>query len=66
MGIAGIHAIPMMITCMLQGTFCDMGIPRTFYEENICSVLRTNDSISFMQGLHGRFLAGNTTTVAAT
>ena len=38
MGIAGIHAIPMMITCMLQGTLCDTGIPRTLYGENICSV----------------------------
>ena len=37
MGITGIHAIPMMITCMLQGTLCDTGIPRTFYGENICS-----------------------------
>ena len=26
MGIMGIHAIPMMITCMLQGTLCDTGI----------------------------------------
>ena len=38
MGITGIHAIPMMITYMLQGTLCDTGIPRTFYGENICSV----------------------------
>ena len=38
MGITGIHAIPMMITCMLQGTLCDTGIPCTFYGENICSV----------------------------
>ena len=35
MGITGIHAIPMMITCMLQGTLCDTGIPCTFYGENI-------------------------------
>ena len=34
-GIAGIHAIPMMITRMLQGTLCDTGIPCTFYGENI-------------------------------
>ena len=33
MGITGIHAIPMMITCMLQGTLCDTGIPCTFYGE---------------------------------
>ena len=32
------HVIPMIITCMLQGTLCDMGIPRTFYGGNICSV----------------------------
>ena len=38
MGITGIHAIPMMITCMLQGTLCDTEIPCTFYGENICSV----------------------------
>ena len=38
MGITGIHAIPMMITCMLQGTLCDTGIPCTFYGGNICSV----------------------------
>jgi hypothetical protein len=38
MWIAGINAIPMMITCMLQGTFCNTGIPRTFYGGNICSV----------------------------
>ena len=31
MGITGMHAIPMMITCMLQGTLCDKGIPCTFY-----------------------------------
>ena len=38
MGITGVHAIPMMITCILQGTLCDTGIPCTFYGENICSV----------------------------
>ena len=27
-----------VITCMLQGTQCDTGIPYTFYGENICSV----------------------------
>jgi uncharacterized membrane protein len=35
----GIHAIPMMITCILQGTLCDTGIPCTFYGENICSAV---------------------------
>ena len=29
------HIIPMIITCMLQGTLCDTGIPRTFYGGNI-------------------------------
>ena len=33
------HVIPMIITCMLQGTLCDTGIPCTFYWENICSVI---------------------------
>ena len=28
----------MIITCLLQGIHCDTGIPRTFYEGNICSV----------------------------
>ena len=31
--------IPIPITCILQGTLCDTGIPYTFYGENICSVL---------------------------
>ena len=38
MGIFRQHVIPMIITCMLQGTLCDMGIPRTFYGGNIYSV----------------------------
>ena len=29
----------MMITCILQGTLCDTGIPCTLYGGNICSVL---------------------------
>ena len=33
------HVIPMIITCMLQGTLCDTGIPCTFYGGNICSVV---------------------------
>ena len=32
-GIAGIHAIPVIITCTLQGTPCDTGFPRNFYEK---------------------------------
>jgi hypothetical protein len=39
MGISGIPAIPMIITCLLQGILCDMGILRTFYGGKICSVL---------------------------
>ena len=38
MGIAGIHAIPIIYMSILQGTFCDTGIPHNFYGENICSV----------------------------
>ena len=38
MEISDIYVIPMIITCMLQGTLCDTGIPCTFYGENICSV----------------------------
>ena len=34
-----VYVIPMMITCILQGTLCDPGIPRTFYGGKICSVL---------------------------
>ena len=37
-GIAGIHAIPIIFMCILQGTFCDTGIHHNFYGENICSV----------------------------
>ena len=29
------HVIPMIITCMLQGTLCDTGILHTFYGGNI-------------------------------
>ena len=39
MGISGIPEIPMIITCLLQGTLCDTGIPCTFYGGKICSVL---------------------------
>ena len=34
-----LHAIPIIFMCILQGTFCDTGIPRTFYGGNICSVV---------------------------
>ena len=30
-GISGVHVIPVIIIYTLQGMFCDMGIPRTFY-----------------------------------
>ena len=36
-GIEGIHAIPIIFMCILQGTFCDTGIPCTFYGGNVCS-----------------------------
>ena len=38
MGISDIHVFSITITCLLQGTLCDTGIPCTFYGENICSV----------------------------
>ena len=38
MGILDIHVFPITITCLLQGTLCNTGIPCTFYGENICSV----------------------------
>ena len=43
MGISGIPAIPMIITCLLQGILCDTGIPRTFYGGKICSVGQENN-----------------------
>ena len=39
MGISYKHATPMIITYILQGTICDMGIPRTLYGGKICRVL---------------------------
>ena len=36
--ISGVHVIPIIITCTLQGMFCDTGIPLTFYGGKICSV----------------------------
>ena len=38
-GISGKNVIPVIITCTLQGMFCDTGIPHTFYGGKICSVL---------------------------
>ena len=37
--------IPVIITCTLQGTPCDTGIPHTFYGENICSVVKSEESL---------------------
>ena len=37
MGISGIPAIPMIITCLLQGILCDTGIPVLFMGEK-CAV----------------------------
>ena len=42
MGISGIPTIPMIITCLLQGTLCDTGIPCTFYGGKICSAVMVN------------------------
>ena len=36
-GISGIHVIPVIIICTLQGMFCNTGIPCTFYGGKICS-----------------------------
>ena len=44
MGISGIPAIPMIITCLLQGTLCNTGIPRTFYGGKICSAEELSSS----------------------
>ena len=48
MGISGIPAIPMIITCLLQGTPCNTGIPRTFYGGKIRSVSAKNKTKSFL------------------
>ena len=37
-GISGVHVIPGIITCTLQGRFCDTGIPRIFHGGKICIV----------------------------
>ena len=34
-----------MITCMLQATLCDTGIPCTFYGENVCSVEKVTNTV---------------------
>ena len=34
-GISGVHVIPVIITCTLQGMFCDMGIPAISMGENL-------------------------------
>ena len=50
MGISGIPAIPMIITCLLQGILCDTGIPRTFYGGNICSAqMEIQEKLGVMQ-----------------
>ena len=48
MGISCILAIPMIITCLLQGILCDTGIPRTFHGGKICSVEASNTSKQFL------------------
>ena len=66
MGISGIPAIPMIITCLLQGTLCDTGIPCTFYGEKICSVDRSKMSekrlTSFMDVPFCKFQTSSATT----
>ena len=39
-------AIPVRFTCILQGPFCDTGIPHNFYGEKICSVV--NEIVSLL------------------
>ena len=51
-GIAGIHAIPIIFMCILQGTFWDRGIPCTFYGGNICSVYwKITEQRIFLHGI---------------
>ena len=49
MGIMGIHAIPMRIACMLQGTLCDPGIPCTFYGEKFAVHGEVNLKLRFLK-----------------
>ena len=51
MGITGIHAIPVTITCTLQGTLCNTGIPCTFYGGNICNVHILQSILLFKRNL---------------
>ena len=47
-GISGVHVIPVIITCTLQGMFCDTGIPALFMGKNLqCTylILRAADLI---------------------
>ena len=51
--------IPIPITCILQGTPCDTGIPYTFYGENICSV--GPPVVTTLKRKFGQFLFGSHT-----
>ena len=42
------NVIPVIITCTLQGIFCNTGIPRTFYGGKICSVCIYATSKTFL------------------
>ena len=50
--MSGIHVFPITITCLLQGTLCDTGIPCLFYGENICSVYwKITEQRIFLHGI---------------
>ena len=53
--------IPVRFTCILQGTFCDTGIPHNFYGEKICSVLHTYYGKSVFTNTFFLFLTGGRT-----
>ena len=52
MEISDIHVFPFTITCLLEGTLCDTGIPCTFYGENICSVNSDKQKSGFITFLN--------------
>ena len=49
------HVIPMIITCMLQGTPCDTGFPCTLYGEIFCSLVFLPIKITLKRFLEGFF-----------
>ena len=56
-GIAGIHTIPVIIACTLQGIPWDTGYPHTFYGGNICSVVPLSWLLSCILTQVGYFCA---------